>query len=59
MPGNPLPPNVKALSAYGAWAGPDITQPSNELDVWVCGDDGKVYHWWLKANVWQGPESFG
>jgi hypothetical protein len=65
MPGNPLPAGVKALSAYGVWAGPDVTDPHNELDVWAVGDDGKIYRWffWVGhppgAPDWGGPEVFG
>jgi hypothetical protein len=59
MPGGALPGGVKITSGYGQWAGPDVTQKSNELDVWGVGSDGRLYHWWLKDNKWQGPESFG
>jgi len=60
MPGRPLPEGVRAISAYGAWAGPDVNDTKNELDVWVTGDDGKVYHWWFRpfGTEW-GFESFG
>jgi hypothetical protein len=48
------------VSAYGAWAGPDVNDTKNELDVWVTGDDGKVYHWWFRpfGTEW-GFEVFG
>jgi len=62
MPGGKLPGGVKITgTAYGQWAGPDITQKNNELDVWGVGSDGYIYHWWLKTSdmKWQGPEVFG
>lgn len=61
MPGTKLPPGVKITQAYGQWAGPDIKQQSNELDVWGVGTDGIIYHWWYRvdSNKWYGYEIFG
>jgi hypothetical protein len=54
---NPLPPNVKVLSVQASWAGPNRTDPNNELDVFMVGDDGKVYHkWYIPTSGWRGPE---
>src|SRR5215467_14585609 len=62
MPGGKLPGGVKITAgAYGQWAGPDIGNKTNELDVWGVGSDGCIYHWWFRVdtNKWYGPEAFG
>jgi len=61
MPGTALPAGVKSVQGWAQWAGPDVTQKSNELDVWAVGSDGKIYHWWLRQSdgKWYGWESFG
>lgn len=54
---NALPAGVKVVSSWGGWAGPDITAGTNELDVFMQCDDGKLYHKWFVPSLgWHGPE---
>jgi hypothetical protein len=61
MPGDALNNNAKIEAGGGMWAGPDIKQAGNELDVWAVTNDGRLAHWWYRvdANRWYGPEYFG
>lgn len=60
-PMNLLPASAKPIKSVEArWAGPDTTDPKNELDVWYLGADGLSYHYWLHpGSAFEGPESVG